>query len=236
MRIVQVLSVLLCMAMLFMPNMVHAESTNLLLKVSDIDDGYWVEMYQNYLQDYEQEYIDEYGAIPCGATLADLNIDGIPELIVICETGSRASGYGHIVSLADSIQINDFAYEGTKSTFALCSNDEGEIAWYEQEESVATWYKDVRINQISIDNQLAINREEWFSVSYEAVYDEATDEEKMVATAYYISGNEVDYDTYRQEELKRRRLITLYTFDVYTPYPNGWDEMVSNACVFNTAE
>ncbi len=68
---------------------------------------------------------------------------------------------------------------------------------------------------------------------YEPVFDEATGESEMVAIAYYVDGNEVDYETYRQEEIKRRRLTTVYTFNPYIQYPDGWDEMVANACVFN---
>ncbi len=59
----------------------YGEPNNSMIPVSQLDNGYWIDAYQGYL-DYN--YGDSYIA---SAELLDVDLDGLPELVIIEEWG-----------------------------------------------------------------------------------------------------------------------------------------------------
>lgn len=206
----------------------YGESNNSMLPVAQLDNGYWVNAYKDYL-DYN--YGDAYIA---SAELLDVDLDGQPELVIIDEWG-RWDCNGRIVKITESetIVYEDVSLFGASITLSLCLDADGNACWYEKEFSAGTGLQVETIRKVEFTESMEPIRVDWLTYTSEQMDDPETGF-AIVPTGYYVYGESVDYETYRREDLKRRQLVPIYTAEICShSYPEAWEKMVENAAVLN---
>lgn len=210
---------LLCLVLMTAPSTAVDAAA---LSPAEVDGGRWVDIYRDYLQAHGAQNI----------LLADLDIDGVPELIVLDEWG-RWYDSGWVVKATEDGMIEYHSLELLPSncSLAFCRDPEGNYAWYINSFSAGTGLQNTAVMRLYVTPEMAIVREEWLSYSTEQVENEETGELELVNTGYRVEGESVDYDTYRQEEIQRLKLTVLFSHEGWYRFPEDWDEAIRQPCV-----
>lgn len=201
----------------------------------DTDNGNWVGLYEQYIYDNFDYWYDGYN-LP-RVLLLDLDMDAMPELLVLNELQGRWYDGGYIVKIVDGEIIEYYSPELLEigCTLALAVDNDGNFGWYSETFSAGTGLQYTAVNKLSVTSEMELEEEEWFGYGTEQVYNEESGEVDFVNTGYYVYGQEVDYDTFRREEIKRRQLKILYSTDGLYPFPDEWDEAINEYSILNTA-
>ena len=224
---------LVMLVVVFLFNICIAESSDEVVRPIDVYGGSIVEEYEEYLNSSGIEY-------PC-VQLLDLDLDGLPELLVIEEWGRWYDG-GRIVkinpadSLATGMSIQEHFDEELfpcSIKLALCADKNGDCAWYAEDFNAGTGLSRTTVSTLRLTEDLDPVIEEWFASGNEELFDEETGEIYYENTGYYVHGEEVDYDTYRLEEIKRRQMNVLFSSDEWYEFPQRWQDAVNTYSVLN---
>lgn len=206
----------------------YAETETMMLSPAEVDGGRWTNIYYEYLEARSSDVQN--------ILLADLDIDGRPELIVLNEWG-RWNDSGWIVKATEDSIIEYYSPELFPSgwTLALCLDTDGNYAWYESDFSASTGLQYTAVNRLRVTPEMEIVRSEWLGYSTEQIPNEETGEIELVNTGYYVEGERVEFDTYRLEEIKRLRLSVLFTSGSVYSFPEEWDEAIQELSVANVS-
>lgn len=194
------------------------KTEDIMTQPSAIDDGYLVELFESYLSDSDRDDI--------GASLVDLDLNGIPELVVISDWAHMGLS-GDIISY--NSQTNDLCIHedaagcfGLQTKLALCIDGEGNICWYEDSFYAGCGMTSHEIKTVYFNSEMEMISNEWMGEFSKEVWDEATESVSYPIT-YYVYGEKVDEKTYKKEEATRRRLTVIYTYDPgLFSYPDDW--------------
>jgi len=162
----------------------------------DVDNGKWVELYEQYIYDNFDYWYDGYN-LP-RVLLLDLDLDAIPELLVFSDMQGRWYYGGYIVKINGEEVIEYYSPEliDISCTLALAEDNEGNYGWYEEAFQAGTGLQNTTVRRLNVSSDMQPILEDWFSYSSEEVYNEETEEYEMVNTGYTVKGKSVDYDTY----------------------------------------
>lgn len=231
--IVTKMTILFLMIVVLLCGVSVAEESDAVVRPIDVDGGYIVEAYEDYLYSAGIEY-------PY-VQLLDLDLDGLPELVIIEEWGRWYDG-GRIVKISPASEDPSSLY--TQEHFdeelfpcsiklALCADKNGDCAWYAEDFNAGTGLSRTTVSTLMLTEDLDPVIEEWFASGNEELFDEETGEIYYEKTGYYVHGEEVDYDTYRLEEIKRRQMKVLFSSDEWYEFPQRWQDAVNTYSVLN---
>ena len=198
-----------------------AETQDLLICPQDADNGYWVEVYQDYL-----DYMGEYNGI---AALADFDLDGKPELLALSGEWVHVGLAGCFVKYDgnDYTVYEDLALIGVDEQLALTVDGDGNFGWYSISENAGTGLFSSAISKVHVSEDMEFSREKWLSS-----WGEWNDDMTESSTTYYIGDQEVSYEQYRKEDVKRKQLRTLFVLDPWSfKYPDNWYDAISQYSV-----
>lgn len=199
-----------------------AETQDLLIRPQDVDNGYWVEIYQEYL-----DSMSEYNGI---AALADFDLDGKPELLALSGEWAHIGIEGCFVKYDGNDYIvykDDIALLGSDEQLALTVDRSGNFGWYSISEYAGTGLFSSTISKVNFSDDMEFSKETWLSSG-----GEWNDDMTESNTSYYIGDREVSYEDYRKEDVKRKQLKTLFVLDPYSfMYPDNWNDAVSQYSV-----
>lgn len=198
-----------------------AETQDLLIRPLDVDNGYWVEVYQDYL-----DYRSEYNGF---AVLADFDLDGKPELLALSGEWAHVGIEGCFVKYDgnDFIVYNDIVLLGSDEQLALTVDRSGNFGWYSIAEYAGTGLFSTTISKVYFSDNMEFSKEIWLSTG-----GEWNDDMTESNTSYYIGDREVSYEDYRTEDVKRKQLKTLFVLDPYGYlYPDNWNDAISQYSV-----
>lgn len=203
----------------------------------DVDSGYWVNAYSDYIEAHSYYWTGDTSSTDPFIKFADIDLDGIPELFALTEWG-RWSNSGWVVKITSAGVVEFYSDELFQSTsnIALCVDDDGNYGWYEETFSAGTGLQYTTVNRLSVNTNMEIVHHEWFRYGTEQVFNEETGDVDFVNTGYWVEGQQVEYDVYRKEEIKRHRLRVLYSNDTWFSYPQDWDAAINEYCVCNAAQ
>lgn len=199
----------------------EAETKDLLIRPQDVDDGYWVEVYQDYL-----DYMSEYNGI---AALADFDLDGKPELLALSGEWVHVGLAGCFVKYDDNNYIvhEDLALIGVDEQLALTVDGNGNYGWYSISENAGAGLFSNTISRVHFSESMELSEEKWLSS-----WGEWNDDMTESNTTYYIGDQEVSYEQYRKEDVKRKQLRTLFVLDPWNfLYPDSWYDATSQYSV-----
>lgn len=197
----------------------------------DVDNGRWVDLYADYLYEHFDYWYDGYN-LP-RVTLLDLDLDSVPEMLVLTEWGRWYNG-GYIIKMTENDIVEYYSPEliDMSCTLALAVDKDGNYGWYQEAYWAAQGWVGTKVNRFSVTSEMEPIFEEWFSYDSEEEWNEETHEYgERVVTGYKVGGKEVDYDTYRKEEIKRRQLRVLYTVSDGYPFPDEWETAINEYSV-----
>ena len=237
MKIHKLYSALICVTLIALLCVAaHAEIEEEVIRPLDVDGGYWVEAYADFLDTHHYYWEGDYTMDDPFIRLVDIDLDGIPELMAKTEWG-RWYDSGLIVKITDEGIIEYYSPElfECDSNLALCIDSDGNFGWYEETFSAGTGLQYTTVNRISITPEMEIIHDEWFSYGTEQVFNEETGDVDFVNIGYRVYGQDVDYDTYRLEEIKRRQLRVLFSNDRWYCYPQDWETAINEYSVVNTS-
>lgn len=216
------ITILVCAIMVFLYSFsCFAETQDMLTRSQDIDNGYWVEVYKDYL-----DSISKYNGI---AALADFDLDGKPELLALSGEWVHVGLSGCFVKYDgdDYIVYEDFALIGVDEQLALTIDGNGNYGWYSNSEYVGGGGFSNTISKIQFSERMEYSEEKWLS-SWGNWNDDMTPSN----ISYYIGEQEVTYEQYRKEDIRRKQLKTLFVLDPWKYlYPNNWNNAISQYSV-----
>ena len=198
----------------------------------DVDNGRWVDLYADYLYEHFDYWYD--GLNLPRVTLLDLDLDSVPEMLVLTEFGRWSNG-GYIIKITDNDIIEYYSPDliDMDCTLALAVDREGNYGWYQEAFQAGTGLLNTTVRRLSVTSEMEPIFEDWFSYDAEEVWNDDIENYEIVVTGYRVGGNVVDYDTYRKEEIKRRQLRVLYTVSDGYRFPDEWDTAVNEYSVIN---
>lgn len=218
----KVFAILACITMvIFVAVSGIAETQDLLIRPQDVDNGYWIEVYQDYLDN-----ISEYNGI---AALADFDLDGKPELLALSGEWVHVGLAGCFVKYdgSDYIVYEDIALIGVDEQLALTVDENGDYGWYSISENAGAGLFSSAINRVQFSESMEFSEKEWLSS-----WGEWNDDMTESNTTYYIGDQEVSYEQYRKEDVKRKQLRTLFVLDPWNfMYPDSWYDAMSQYSV-----
>ena len=230
-RVFRQLGSMMLILMLFICGSIHSALAEGLCAAIDVDGGKWVKQYAEYLN----SRVDEF-AIPPRVSLLDLDLDGLPELVIVSEWDRWANG-GYVVKISDAgiaEYYNPRLIDSGCDKIALAADSDGNLVWYQKCFQAGAGISESYVNRLSVAPDMELISEEWISYSEIEIYDEETGEIGSEVSGYYLDGEEIDQDEYLSAELERRKLRVLYTLD-YTnqgfAYPDDWDMAVQQKSV-----
>lgn len=198
-----------------------AESQDLLISPQDVADGYWVDAYQYYLDN-----ISDYNGY---AVLADFDLDGEPELLALSEEWAHVGIAGCFVKYNGNeyIVYEDIVLLGSDEQLALTIDDRDNFGWYSISEYAGTGLFSSTISKVHFSGTMEFSEEKWLSSG-----GEWNDDMTESNTTYYIGDQEVSYEQYRKEDVKRKQLKTLFVLDPFNyMYPDNWYDAISQYSV-----
>lgn len=208
-----------------------AESEDPLIRCNEVDGGKWVDIYEQFIARRGEEYY--------AASLVDLDLDGKPELVGV-KSSAHIGLYTDIVKYSeatDSYTVNDEDIVfGMQSKWSLYELD-GTYCWYENEDYAGQGTIFETIRKIQFYPGCTVEKIEWLqevsTENYEKM-ETATEEADMFDYTFYVYGEQVDYETYQKENMLRRRMTPIYTFNPERfSYPDQWEEACSEYAVLN---
>ena len=198
-----------------------AETQDLLVRPQDVDGGYWIGVYKDFLDN-----ISEYNGI---AALADFDLDGKPELLALSGEWVHVGLAGCFVKYdgSDFIVYEDIALIGVDEQLALTVDGNGHYGWYSISENAGAGLFSSAISRVKFSESMELSEEKWLSS-----WGEWNDDMTESNTTYYIGDQEVSYEQYRKEDVTRKQLRTLFVLDPWNfMYPDSWYDTTSQYSV-----
>lgn len=184
---------------------------------NELDNGYWVNAYQDYLNSNAGQY--KYVA------LVDLDLDSIPEMVAVKQIEKTWYVIADIVCIGRNggLQITEYDELQMDTVISLYIGDEGPI-WIRKEgyDYKGTTTQDYYYFTFTKSGGVVVKP--WLSEYSEYDYWEIEEPTNTDYTrTYYVNGEEVSYEEYRKEDIKRRKMSYVVTVQLCGyAYPEDW--------------
>lgn len=199
----------------FTPGMMAVDASSLQRPV-DVDNGYWVDAYKRYMDNYS-----EYKGC---AVLVDFDFDGIPELLALQENWAHMGADGCIVKYTGSqYKVCNFqAFFFWDDKLCLIKQNDG-YAWYLSRSLTYGGDTNAWVSKLNISENLTLSETKWFSHHYSINNSDQS---------YFIGSKSVSRSEYEQEEAKWNGMTKLFIADLISyPYPSSWNDAVNQYSV-----
>lgn len=184
---------------------------------NELDNGYWVNAYQDYLNSNSGIY----GYV----ALVDLDLDGVPEMVAVKEIEKTWYAIADIICIDrnGSVQVIEYDNLQMDTVISLYIEDDGPI-WIMKEETSYIEMDTLNYYHFSFSKDSGVEIEPWLSAYTEYNYWEIEEPINTDYThTYCVNGDEVSYEEYYKEDIKRRKMDYVVTVQLYNyTYPDDW--------------